>query len=251
MCMQVSTKICPALRLSGGQTGGQNWQFDISLADSARIADSKILIDSSATQVYGALQIGSDGRIYLAIKDSPFLGVINDPNEDSQEEVLFVRNGISLGGKFSQLGLPNFVQNFTEPSTGPGFTYADTCSNQATNFQASPLCDPIKDTYTWNFGDGSAPMSGQNQQVQHTYRMAGTYTVSLTLRNRCKDTTITQRITIIATPDPIKLRSPIDTCVNRLVLDAGVQAEQYLWIRNGSPISRDRKSTRLNSSHQI
>jgi hypothetical protein len=55
------------------------WQFDISLADSARIADSKILIDSSATQVYGALQIGSDGRIYLAIKDSPFLGVINDP----------------------------------------------------------------------------------------------------------------------------------------------------------------------------
>jgi gliding motility-associated-like protein len=219
------------------------WQFDISLADSARIADSKILIDSSATQVYGALQIGSDGRIYLAIKDSPFLGVINDPNEDSQEEVLFVRNGISLGGKFSQLGLPNFVQNFTEPSTGPGFTYADTCSNQATNFQASPLCDPIKDTYTWNFGDGSAPMSGQNQQVQHTYRMPGTYTVSLTLRNRCKDTTITQRITIIATPDPIKLRSPIDTCINRLVLDAGVQAEQYLWIRNGLPISREKTIT--------
>ena len=243
---QDGTKMYVSLQKGEGSadtTLSKLWQFDISLADSARIADSKILIDSSATQVYGALQIGSDGRIYLAIKDSPFLGVINVPDEDSQEEVRFVRNGISLGGKFSQLGLPNFVQNFTEPSTGPGFTYADTCSNQATNFQASPLCDPIKDSYTWNFGDGSAPMTGQNQQVQHTYRMPGTYSVSLRLTNRCKDTTITQRITIVATPDPISLRSPIDTCTNRLVLDAGVQAEQYLWIRNGQPISREKTIT--------
>lgn len=227
----------------GDTTLSRLWQYDISLGDSARIADSKILIDSSATQVYGALQLGSDGRIYLAIKDSQHLGVINEPDEDSQDEVQFVRNGIFLGGKISQLGLPNFVQNFTNESSGPGFTYSDTCSNQATNFQASPLCDPIKDSYTWNFGDGSAPVSGQNQQVQHTYRMPGTYSVSLRLVNRCKDTTITQRITIIATPDPINLRSPIDTCTNRLVLDAGVEAEEYLWLRNGVPLARTKTVT--------
>lgn len=219
------------------------YQYDISLGDSARIADSKILIDSSATQVYGALQVGSDGRIYMAIKGSQYLGVINYPDEDSQDEVRFVERGINLGGKTSQIGLPNFVFNFTQESSGPGFTYSDTCSNQATNFQASPLCDPIKDTYTWNFGDGSAPIVGQNQQVQHTYRNPGTYTVSLRLVNRCKDTTITQRITIVATPDPINLRSPIDTCVNRLVLDAGVQAEQYIWLRNGAVIGRTKTIT--------
>lgn len=219
------------------------YQYDISLGDSARIADSKILIDSSATQVYGALQVGSDGRIYMAIKGSQYLGVINYPDEDSQDEVRFVERGINLGGKTSQIGLPNFVFNFTQESSGPGFTYSDTCSNQATNFQASPLCDPIKDTYTWNFGDGSAPIVGQNQQVQHTYRNPGTYTVSLRLVNRCKDTTITQRLTIVATPDPINLRSPIDTCVNRLVLDAGVQAEQYIWLRNGAVIARTKTIT--------
>jgi gliding motility-associated-like protein len=215
------------------------WQFDIT-GDSARIADSKILIDSSATKIYGALQIGSDSRIYMAIKDSQYLGVINAPDEDSQDEVEFVANGVFLGGKTSQLGLPNSVVEPSGGSGGPSIMYRDTCANQPTNFQASPLCDPIKDTYTWNFGDGSAPMSGQNQQVQHTYRLPGTYTVSLNLKNKCKDTTITQRITIIATPDPIKLKSPIDTCVNRLVLDAGVQAEQYLWLRNGVPISREK-----------
>jgi gliding motility-associated-like protein len=223
------------------------WQFDLSLIDSARIADSKILIDSSATQTYGALQIGSDGRIYLAVKDSPFLGVINEPDQDSQREVGFVLNGINLGGKTSQLGLPNFVQNFTNESSGPGFTYADTCSNQPTTFTASPLCDPIKDTYTWNFGDGTPLVSSQEMEQQHTFTKAGTYMVSLRLVNKCKDTTITQPVTIIATPDPIKLKSPIDTCVNTLALDAGVQAERYVWLRNGSPIARTRQLTITNA----
>ncbi|MFN4147248.1 MAG: PKD domain-containing protein [Runella sp.] len=237
------TKMYVTLQGDGSSTLSRLWQFDVSLRDSARIADSKILIDSSATQQYGALQIAPDGRIYMAIKNSQHLGVIFEPDEDSQEEVRFVREGIFLAGRLSQLGLPNFVQNFTEPSSGPGFEYADTCSNQPTNFQASPLCDPIRDTYTWNFGDGSPPVTGQNQQVQHTFRNPGTYTVSLRMTNRCKDTTITQRITIIATPDPIRLRSPIDTCTNRLVLDAGVQAEQYLWLRNGIPAGRQRTLT--------
>lgn len=238
------TKMYVTLRKDDSDTTlSRLYLYDISLRDSASIADSKIQIDSSKTEVYGALQIGSDGRIYMAIKDSKYLGVIYEPDEDSQDEVRFVKNGIDLGGKTSQLGLPNFVFNFTQEASGPGFTYSDTCSNQATNFQASPLCDPIKDSYTWNFGDGSAPIVGQNQQVQHTYKNAGVYTVSLRLVNRCKDTTITQRITIIATPDPIKLKSPIDTCINRLVLDAGVQAEQYVWLRNGQPIARTKTIT--------
>ncbi|TAE40940.1 MAG: PKD domain-containing protein [Runella slithyformis] len=223
------------------------WQFDLGLKDSSRIADSKILIDSSATQIYGALQVGSDGRIYLAVKDSQFLGVINEPDQDSQREVQFVLNGINLGGKTSQLGLPNFVQNFTNESSGPGFSYADTCSNQPTTFTASPLCDPIKDTYTWNFGDGSAPVTSQQTEQKHTFAKAGTYMVSLRLVNKCKDTTITQPVTIIATPDAIKLKSPIDTCVNTLSLDAGVQAERYVWLRNGSPIARTRKLTITNA----
>lgn len=238
------TKMYVSLQKSESDTTlSKLWQFDLSLEDSTLIADSKILIDSSATEVYGALQIGSDGRIYLAKKGSQYLGVINVPDEDSQDEVQFVSNGIFLGGKTSQLGLPNFVQNFTEPSSGPGFEYSDTCSNQPTNFQASPLCDPIKDTYTWNFGDGSAPTTGQQQQVQHTYKLPGTYTVTLTMTNRCSTIVETKRITIIATPDPINLRSPIDTCINRLVLDVGVEAEKYLWLRNGVPFARTRTVT--------
>ncbi|MFM7470386.1 MAG: Ig-like domain-containing protein, partial [Nodosilinea sp.] len=41
--------------------------------------------------------------------------------------------------------------------------------------------DPGKDTltYTWNFGDGSAPATGQS--VSHTYRQNGTYIATLTV----------------------------------------------------------------------
>ena len=223
------------------------WQYELDLKDSTRITDSKILIDSSATKIYGALQIGSDGKIYLAVKDSGYLGVINAPNSNSQIGVKFVEDGLFLAGKKSQLGLPNFVQNFTNEASGPGFTYADTCSGKPTNFQASPLCDPLKDTYTWNFGDGSAVTSSKQQAKAHTYAKAGTYKVSLRLVNQCKDTTISQNVTIIATPDDIKLRSPIDTCVNVLQLDAGVKADKYLWVRNGFVIGRTQKITITNA----
>jgi gliding motility-associated-like protein len=223
------------------------WQYDISLNDSARITESKILIDSSATQIYGALQIGSDDKIYLAIKDSEYLGVVNVPNEDSQLSVKFVSDGIYLAGRKSQLGLPNFVQNFTESADGPGFMVSDTCSGLPTNFQASPLCDPLKDTYTWNYGDGSAPVSGKQASQAHTYAKAGTYKVSLRLVNQCKDTLISKNVTIIATPETPRLRSIPDTCVNTLDLDAGVTAERYLWLRNGFVVGRTKKITITNA----
>ncbi len=236
--------------LSGNSTAAapsRLWQFDLALKDSTRISDSKILIDSSATQVYGALQIGSDGKIYLAIKDSEYLGVVNVPNEDSQLSVKFIADGIYLAGRKSQLGLPNFVQNFTEPSTGPGFTVSDTCSGRPTNFQSSPLCDPLKDTYTWNFGDNTPPVSGKQAMQAHTYAKAGTYKVSLRLVNQCKDTLISKNVTIIATPETPRLRSPLDTCVNTLDLDAGVTAERYLWLRNGFVVGRTKKITITNA----
>ena len=42
--------------------------------------------------------------------------------------------------------------------------------------------DPNLIDYTWDFGDGSAPLSGTNLQdpPAHTYAVAGTYTITLT-----------------------------------------------------------------------
>jgi hypothetical protein len=140
-----------------GENGTKSYlkQYDLSLPDSL-VIETAITIDSSATQKYGALQFGPDGRIYMAIEGSEYLATIGEPEGNSLTGVDYERDGANLGGKKSQLGLPNMVQDFTQESQGPGFEADGFCTNEPTTFQASPMCDPIEDTYSWDFlGDGS------------------------------------------------------------------------------------------------
>ncbi|TDB59148.1 PKD domain-containing protein [Arundinibacter roseus] len=224
----------------GDSTASKLVQYDLTLGDSALIADSRLLIDSTTSQRFGALQIGSDGKIYMAIEGSEFLGVINEPEGNSVMAIDYEAEGINLGGKKSNLGLPSLVQNFTQQQDGPGFQADGFCTGAPTMFQASPLCDPLKDTYTWNFGDGSAPVSGEQNQVEHTYREPGIYTVSLRATNQCKDTTFFQEVEIFATPLPLDLGQDRDECRNSIELEANVEAEQFFWLLNGRLVGREK-----------
>ena len=224
----------------GVSTASKLVQYDLTLGDSALIADSRILIDSTTNQRFGALQVGSDGKIYMAIEGSGFLAVINEPEENSLGNLMYEVEGVNLGGRTSQLGLPSFVQNFTQQNDGPGFQADGFCSGAPTSFQASPLCDPIEDTYTWNFGDGSAPVSGKQNQVEHTYRLPGIYRVSLRAVNQCKDTTFFQEVEIFETPPPLDLGQDQDECRNSIQLDANVDAEFFVWLYNGRPVGREK-----------
>ncbi|RYG19619.1 MAG: T9SS type A sorting domain-containing protein [Chitinophagaceae bacterium] len=89
-------------------------QFDLQAGNSAAIAASKILI-GTATTVSGTfdykvacLQKGPDGKIYVTKWESPYLGVINNPDL-SGIQADFIDNGVYLGGKVSLGGLPNRV----------------------------------------------------------------------------------------------------------------------------------------------
>ncbi len=220
-------------------TASQIVVYDLSNPDPAAIEASKSVLDSTKSRQYGALQIGSDGKIYVAIKDSKSLGVIDNPNDELLAPATFDPNGLDLNGPTSQLGLPNMVANFNEPSSSPGFSYADTCAGSPTRFTATPRCPPLKDSYTWTWGDGSAPLTTQNTDTTHTFREPGVYNVSLRIVTKrsdgsvCKDTTITQPVTIVRTPDPINLGPDVDSCKNTHTLDAKVEAGTYIWIRNG------------------
>ena len=88
-----------------GEGGGnsQLWQFDLRTKDG-----SPTLVGKSANRKIGSLQLGPDGRIYVAREDNPALGVIQKPNE-AGKACTYVDEGIKLGGRRSKLGLPNFV----------------------------------------------------------------------------------------------------------------------------------------------
>lgn len=90
-----------------GVGGGlsQLWQFDLKSK-----TGSPTLVGRSANRKIGALQLGPDGRIYVAREDNPALGVIQKPNE-AGKACTYVDEGLKLGGRRSKLGLPNFVVN--------------------------------------------------------------------------------------------------------------------------------------------
>ena len=85
------------------------YQFDLSSGVPATIAASKTTIWNGTPSIgKGSMQLGPDGKIYCSILSSPFLGVINNPDLPGTS-CNYVNNGFNLGGRTSQIGLPNFV----------------------------------------------------------------------------------------------------------------------------------------------
>lgn len=196
-------------------------QYDLDSLNSADPAG-----DISATKFdgypqgsdYGALQIGPNGVIYMAVDNSGTLGTINSPDGDDAAAG-FNATGFDLSGRTSRLGLPNFAQNQTPPLQQPSMLISPACAGQPTAFSATGR-DPNNqiENYLWIFGDGtSAPV----QDTTHVYNTPGTYTVQLVLSNRCDvDTTLTQTITVNNIPESPTVPTDTALCDQPIVLTA-------------------------------
>lgn len=221
-------------------------KYDLSQKVDSLLTGSRTVVDSSSTRQYGALQLGGDGKIYVAVQGASSLGVIENPDGGLLDSLRFDPAGQSLGGKVSQLGLPNQVANFNDQSSGPSLTHADTCSNSPTTFEIGPNCPKLKETYTINFGDGTPPPASTTSASPqtHTYTRPGSYTATLrivTLKTdgtQCRDTIIYDPLTILETPSSFTLGADRETCGRDLTLEIPVQATIYVWVVNGAVASR-------------
>ena len=80
-------------------------QYDLFAGDEGDIKNSRVEI---ATGTDGALQLGPDNRIYVAVNMSVYLKRINHP--DKKDTLCdFETNAVYLEGKLCRWGLPNFV----------------------------------------------------------------------------------------------------------------------------------------------
>lgn len=129
-------------------------QFDITQPTPELIAASEFTLAVNP-QALGALQLGPDNKIYVARENSPFLGVIEQPNVLGAG-CQYVIDGVSLSPKTSNLGLPGFVASAlvkTEPyisgfspAEGPvgtevtltGLNFNDNPANHAVTFNGVP-----------------------------------------------------------------------------------------------------------------
>ena len=111
-----------ALRLYTCEFSGSRRVFQYDLL-AANISASEQIVGTGGPQGYlAALQLGPDGKIYMARRDQEYLGVINAPDLPGTDAD-FQDLAISLGGRTCGAALPCFVNDLLLPSTsGIGIT---------------------------------------------------------------------------------------------------------------------------------
>lgn len=254
-------------------------RYDLTQGDEASLAKSKITLDSSKKEYYGSVQLGPDGRIYLAVQGSDTLGVIKLPNDTVSytnaskvkiDTAYYKRDAFSLNGKTSQLGLPTTSTLVKTKNSGVGIMASDTCFGSPSNFQTSNLCQGVtfKNTHTdWRFYAGPAPQAGKNGQftpvgtpvhsvnggagdaglkVSYTFLAPGKYHVFVNMGNKCKADSLLppQEFEIFAVPKA-DLGNDINLCQNSTTLDAGntLANSHYAWLFDGTFLPKETLSS--------
>ncbi|MBK7027989.1 MAG: PKD domain-containing protein [Bacteroidales bacterium] len=194
----------------------QIYQIDLSVYTNILIA--------TPVMAPGAMQLGPDGKIYVALYDRPNigssnLGVINSP-ELTGTACNYADAAISLGSGLSKVGLPtllHYAQNLVN-----AYFFADAgCSNEAVTFtDLSSTASGYIQQWIWNFGDGSAVDTinfPNNPNVQHLFSYPGTYNVSLTaINNQGYINTRTQVVATTPVPEANFVYSA--NCANQAVV---------------------------------
>ena len=85
------------------------YQYDITKSTPEEIAASNVPLFQNNVAL-GALQLGSDNKLYVALENSNYLGVINQPNIIGTD-CNYQSQGVFLKEKTSNLGLPSFVSS--------------------------------------------------------------------------------------------------------------------------------------------
>lgn len=185
------------------------------------------------TAELGAIQIGPDGRLYVAVNGtgSEFLGTIQ-ADDDTTRFSSFTLNGFALAATTnSRLGLPNFIQQIGNATGGPSIDVTGICLGAPTTIIGTPT-DPI-DHFAWTLGDGGT--AGDTAVVIHTYALPNDYVINMRLTNRCGlDTTVTRTITIFDPPAPPTIPGAAALCNGPITLDANtgnVPGLTYVWTR--------------------
>ena len=164
---------------------GELLQYDLNAMDipgsEFEIADDPLIF---------GLQLGIDGKMYIALDFVPYVAAVNQPNVvgagcDFELQAVNLDTGISF------FAFPPFIQSYFLVT----FEAENFCLGDGTEFSIE-TSDPIT-SITWNFGDGN---TSSDEEPIHVYAAAGTYTVSVTVNTATETKTESKDITIYETP---------------------------------------------------
>jgi len=220
---------------------GDIYQWNLCAGSNNAIKASTVKVATSFKWL-AAMQLGADGKIYVARLDTTWLGVINNPNALGLA-CNYVDDGVSLSGKMCSLGLPNFVSYYSYPSRAP-ITSTVTCmvagftAPSINNTSCSSLLNPNL-SYTWDFADAASGSlnTSTTASPSHTFSSAGTFSVSLIINYFCQTDTLYQLITVNQLS--VNYNSTNVKCNNgsdgsaQVMINSGTSPYNYMWSIGG------------------
>jgi len=207
-------------------------QFDLSSNDSSTIVSSGVNISSSDDlNAYRALQLGLDGKIYVAQTVNGYLAVINSPNLPGIS-CGFNNAGIFLDdqflGHYSLLGLPGFPVRL-KPPPAASFSSTDStlCEFDCINFTS---LSTNADSWQWTFYGAANPTSTAQNPQHVCYFTAGSYDVKLVVTNSSGTDSllIPGFITVVTSPPSATIYRQGDT----LFVTTDTSYVSYQWYKD-------------------
>ena len=173
------------------------YQYNLEAGDETAIKDSKKVIYNITNRSINALQLATDEKIYVAVYESEYLDVINNPNIEGIN-CNYIINGVSLNGRQSYSGLPPFIQSYFNTS----FNFENVCFGNTTQFT---LTDTV-DSAVWDFGDVASGINNTSTALAptHIFSSPGDYEVSVTVTVGTETATKTSIVTIYVVPTATK-----------------------------------------------
>ncbi|MEO8149452.1 MAG: T9SS type A sorting domain-containing protein [Bacteroidia bacterium] len=195
------------------------YQFDLSSGIDSIIANSRQVIHSMPLSgpggTFGSIKIGPDERVYVAINNSGYVGVINNPNLPGLL-CNYNHNGFYLQGKTCKFGLNNYIE-YTNYCTLPVASIASSdtsfCEKKCIDFFDLSLNNPT--SWQWYFPGADSLSSTLQNPTGICYSNYGSYAVVLIACNAssCDTLTLSNFITINQSPSSPTILQSNDTLI--------------------------------------
>jgi gliding motility-associated-like protein len=228
-------------------------------------------VDASGTMVYdpwvggaflyGGMHLAPDCKLYVFGSGQSMGTVINNPNLggiacDVQPELFPLSNGSpSYSGHFASA---NYIQSwfkdptYVEPVIVANYTYVTACLPSPTTFTNTSTHITECPTYSWNFGDPSSGVNNTSilENPTHIFSAPGTYSVTLTLTERCQTSIKIIPITVYGAPI-VTIIADTTVCENFGVTLNTSSAGTYLWTGPSGNMSGLFTSTLQNPTNPV
>ncbi len=212
------------------------YQLDIAGGTAASILQSKLAIGEAPTTHFGALQTGPDGRIYVAIDEYNYVGVIANPNVKGLG-AQFNSDGVFLSNRLSGIGLPNLITSYFNiaPTVTVSTLKGSDCND--ITLAATATSDAPDLIFQWFFDNES--IKGANQSSFKPVR-SGNYFVSVKEAGQCvNDSSKSALIPVFIVAVNPKI---VRTNCGSVLLQANANAP-WKWSGSGIPAGKATQDT--------